>query len=469
MVVTLEQPVSPSSPPRRVPPTPPGSLIMGHLGDMSRDPVRFLVRMRQEYGDVVRVRFGPIRAHVLFHPDHVQHVLVRNVNNYSKDVRGYQLLRMLTGLGLLTGDGDLWRRQRRLAQPTFMARRVQVFAGVMTECAADVASDWRAAARAGQVVDVSGAMMAVALRIISRTMLGTDLSGEVAGLGAAITTTLEEIDHRIGHVIDLGRFVPFGRARRFRQALGMIDSVIERIIDARAAEHARNDRRPEEHDLLDGFMLARDEETGRGMSRKELLDEVKTIFLAGHETTANMLSWTWYLLSKHPEIARRLHEELDRALGDRLPTVEDIPRLPYLRQVLQESMRLLPPVWATERRAVAADNIDGYVIPPGEFIIVSQYVTHRHPDFWVNPEGFDPDRFHESRTDGMHKLQYFPFGAGPRICIGLHFAMLEGMLIMATLARRFRLDLVSGSDIQPEPVITLRPQTPIRMTIHERV
>ena len=469
MSILASQPVSSTNPPaNRKAPSPPGELILGHMKGMRGNAAYYLMQLHREYGDVVRLRFGPIRAHVFFHPDQVQHILVRNVENYSKDVRGYHKIRALAGLGMLTLDGDLWRRQRKLAQPAFMARRVLVFGDVIGECAQDLAAKWSDLADRGETVDLSADMMHLALRVICRTMLGTDIEHDVTEIGDAITVCLEEILYRIQHATEFMAKLPTPRNRRFQRAVGYLDGKINQIINDRRALHARGDRDPESHDLLDAFLLARDEQTGEGMPAQQLLDEVKTIFIAGHETTANMLSWTWYLLSKHPHVARKLHEELDSVLGDRPPTAADLPQLKYTRMVLQESMRLRPPVWATERRSINADVVGGYPIPAGEFIIVCQYVTHRHADFWVNPEGFDPERFSDENQEKMHKVQYFPFGAGPRICIGIHFAMLEGTIILATLAQKYRLDLLPGSDIEPEPVITLRPKSPIRVKVHRR-
>ncbi|MBX9655201.1 cytochrome P450 [bacterium] len=453
---------------RKRAPSPPADFILGHMRGMRGNAAKYMMSLYREYGDVVRLRFGPLRAHVFFHPDQVQHILVRNVENFSKDVRGYHKIRALAGLGMLTGDGELWRRQRKLAQPAFMARRVLVFGDIICECAQDLATKWSTSADNGQVVDISADMMHLTLRVICRTMLGTDIENDVTEIGDAITVCLEDILFRIQYATEFTDMLPTPRVRRFQKALSVLDSKMKKIIDDRRREHAEGKREAAQQDLLDAFLLARDEQTGEGMPEKQLLDEVKTIFLAGHETTANMLSWTWYLLSKHPHVARKLHEELDTVLGDRPPTAADLPRLTYTRMVLQESMRLRPPVWATERRAINDDVIGGYPIPKGEFILVCQYVTHRHADFWENPDGFDPERFADDRQESMHKLQYFPFGVGPRICIGNHFAMLEGILILATLAQKYRLDLLPGSDIEPEPVITLRPKTPIRVTVHRR-
>jgi cytochrome P450 len=357
------------------------------------------------------------------------------------------------GNGLLTSEGDFWRRQRRIAQPAFHKERIAAFGDVMVRAAEDTARAWTAVAKSGGTLDVAAEMMRLTLRIAGETLLSSDVTGHAAVVGDAVSLLLREANRRILQPIEVPLRVPTPNNRRVLRVLSELDAIVFRMIEDR---RRMTGGRPS--DLLTMLMEARDEETGEGMTDKQLRDEVLTIFLAGHETTANALSWTFYLLSLHPEVARRTSAELADVLGGRAPQVADLGRLVYTTAVLKEAMRLFPPAWIVGRRAVEDDTIDGYDIPRDSIVFVSPWLTHRHPAFWQNPEGFDPERFLPERAATIHRYAYFPFGAGPRLCIGQGFAMIEAVLLLATLAQRIRLDLVPGHRVVPHPSITLRPR-----------
>jgi cytochrome P450 len=309
-------------------------------------------------------------------------------------------------------------------------------------------------------------MMRLTLTIVSHTLLSTDVSDDADNVGAALTRLMAETNRRLLSLIPLPwNSIPSPRAIRYKKDMKTLNDVVFRIIEER--RQLSPDARAKHGDLLTMLMEAQDEDTGEKMSDQQLRDEVMTIFLAGHETTANALAWTWYLLSKHPEIARKLRAEAVEVLGGRVPTFADVPRLKYTLMVLEESMRLFPPAWIIAREAAADDTIDGFKIPAKAIVVLVPYVTHRDPKLWENPEGFDPERFSPERAASRAKYTYFPFGGGPRQCIGSNFALMEAQLILAMIAQRFRLDLVPGPVVEPEPLITLRPKGGIMMTLHQ--
>lgn len=440
----------------------PGGGILGHLSEMRADPLSLLLRARATCGDVARLRFAHQPVFVLSHPDHVRRVLVTEAARYAKRTRGYRVLRLVIGDGLVNSEGELWRRQRRIAQPAFHRQRIAGFADCMGRAALDSAERWRADASAGRSIDVADELNRLTLRVAGETLLGLDVSGESDIVGAALTTVLERFRALLTAPYPWPERLPTPANLRFWRARRTLYRVVDDIV---AARRRAGD---EGADLLGMFMAARDEDTGEGMSDRQLRDEVLTMLLAGHETTANALSWTLHLLSRHPDVARRLEAEIDARLGDRLPTPEDVRGLTYTRQVLQESMRLYPPVWALARLAVEDDVIDGHPIPKGAFIFVSQWVVHRHPDLWENPEGFDPDRFAPDR-EPPSRFAYFPFSRGQRQCIGDRFAEMEAAIVLAVLVRRYRFALVPGHPVVPEPSVTLRPRHGLRMTLRPRV
>ncbi len=443
-------------------PTPPGSFLLGHAGEMMRDAAQFLLRAHADYGDIVRLRLGPRTAFALFHPDHIYHVFVKHRDNYTKQSRGFKKLRHVVGNGLITSEGNSWLRQRRLLQPAFNAPKLAAFAAPMVAATQEMSQSWESAARSGQSIDVADEMMRLTMRIVGETLLGTDVTGEASDVGAALSLVIDEMSRRIHSPWNFRERLPVARNRRYERAIERLDKSVQLIIDQHRTRPA------EREDVLTMLMAARDEETGTQMSDKQLRDEVMTFFLAGHETTAKALTWTFYLLSQHVGVRARLQREVDSVLAGRSATAEDLPKLPYAKQVIQESMRLYPPVWGLARMTAADDQIDDVTIPAGAPVLLAQYVTHRHRTFWENPEGFDPDRFLPERSEGRHPYAYFPFGAGPRICIGNHFALIESVLILATVTSRWSLNLIPGRPVIPEARVTLRPKDGLFMTAEAR-
>ncbi len=444
------------------PPIPPGNFLLGHAPYLLNHATDFLLEAHRKYGDIVQLRLGPRTAFALFHPEHVYHVLVKGRENFTKQARGYQKLRRIIGNGLVTSEGDFWLRQRRLAQPAFAPQRLAGFATTMVTATDDVTRAWHEPAKSNQPVNIAAQMMHLTLRIVGETLLGTDVTGEAHDVGACLTLVLEETSRRIHTPWDFHERIPTPTNRRFDQALDRLNQAVHRIINERRRQPATGD------DLLSLLMAARDDETGLQMTDQQLRDEVMTFFLAGHETTAVALTWMWYLLSKHVDVRRRLEEEVDRVLGGRLPTFEDVPKLAYTKLVVQESMRLYPPVWGMARLTAKDEQLGNLFIPARSPVLLVQYVTHRHADFWDNPEGFDPERFQPSQVERRHPYAYFPFGAGPRTCIGNHFALLEAVLIVATVASKWRFNLVPGAPVVAQPRVTLRPKGGVLMTIQRR-
>jgi len=426
----------------------------GVFPQLRADPLAFLTAAARRHGDVVGFRIGPLRSVLLRHPDAIKHVLVDNNPNYDKHTRGYDVLREFLGNGLLTAEGDLWRRQRRIAQPAFHRRRIEGFADAMLADTLDMLRRWDDLAGLGRTVDMAHEMMALTLRIVGRTLLSTDVQDAADEVGHAVTVLHDWADARLDSLLPLE--LPTPRTLRARAASRRLDRIIGDLITRRrGGEHAE--------DLLGMLMEAKDAETGESMTDRQLRDEVTTMFLAGHETTANALAWTFYLLSTHPEVERRLRAELDAALAGVTPVLADLPRLPYLLQVVKESMRLYPPAWILDRRAKDEDSILGYRVRKNTLVLCSPYVTHRHPELWPNPEGFDPERFTAAAEATRPRYAYFPFGGGPRQCIGIAFAMMEAQLILATVLQRYRPWLIPGQSISAEPLITLRPRAGLHM------
>jgi cytochrome P450 len=446
---------------RRSAPGPRGHFLVGLLPELRRDPFTFLVGLAREYGDVVRFRVGPVDVHLVTDPGGVQHVLQDNNRNYGKQTRGFQKLRLVLGRGLLTSEGDFWRRQRRIAQPGFHRDKIRRFADQMTRATERMLQRWadRESAAFREPIDIAHEMMLLTLSIVGETLLSLDTTEESERVGAAVTLTLEHIQRRMFAMFPIVDDLPLPSNRRFHRAVRYMDQLVFKLIDDRRASGV------DPGDLLSMLMQARHDDSGEGMSAQQLRDEVMTIFAAGHETTANALAWTFYLLSGHPAVARRLRGELHQALAGRAPRYEDLARLPYTAAVIQEALRLYPPAWVISRSAIGDDVVCGYRVPARSIVVLSPYITHRREASWPNPEGFDPDRFLGERTSGAHRFDYFPFGGGPRQCIGNGFALMEAQLVLATIAQRFELHLVPGHATVAEPRVTLRPRGGIPMRL----
>ncbi len=426
-----------------------------------RHALDFSQAMRNRYGDVVSVPTLMGRLTLVFHPDGVRRVLQENHLNYNKDIPDYRILSLVLGKGLLTNDGESWLQQRRLMQPAFHRDRVAAFGTLITEATTAWLNQLEAARAigSGSPLDIPQEMSRLTLSIVCKALFGADLPAEaLERVSRALTTA----NHLLAEAFYLPGILslPTPQRHRLREARRELHAVVDTIIQQRRAlSEPRSD-------LLAMLLDARDAETGVGMSDQQIRDEILTLLLAGHETTANTLSWTLYLLAQRPDIAANLQSEYRRVLRGRPPRMDDLPQLSLTRMVIDESMRLYPPAWALGRHALAEDEISGYTIPKGAYVLVFEYVTHRHPDFWERPDAFDPGRFEPERATGRHRFAYFPFGGGPRLCIGNQFALIEAQLILATLLSRYQLRLAPTARVVPEPLVTLRPRGSLLMTAH---
>lgn len=446
---------------RKIAPGPEGHPIVGSIPEFRKEPLTYLVQVRREYGDVVRLKAGPRIVHLVAHPDDILYVLGKNNRNYHKGSQ-YEKLELLLGKGLLTSEGDLWRRQRQMMNPYFHSKHLATFASMMVDTTLERLEQWEREYAAGESFDVSTEMMRLTLTIVGKALFSRDVSDEASEVGRALPIVLKYASDRMSAFIEIPRSIPTPENRRFQEARKTLDQIVYEMIEERRQSGE------DKGDLLSMLLFARDEETGEGMTDTQIRDEVMTLFLAGHETTANALSWTFYLLSKYPYVERRLRGELAEVLGGHTPALEDLADLNYTRMVIEESMRLYPPVPSIGRTPIEDDEIGGYHIPTGTDVLISQYVTHRHPDFWDNPEGFDPERHTEERAESRPPFAFFPFAGGPRKCIGDNFAMMEARLVLATVAQRYQLALLPGHPVKPEPTITLRPKHGLQMTLHPR-
>ena len=442
--------------PARRAPGPRHATVLGFVREAVPDPLAYMMRVCERHGDVVRVDAWPLFFHILVHPDHVRHVLQENNRNYWK---GEIIARMkaLIGEGLFTSEGDFWRRQRRLAQPAFHRQHIENFAAIMSEATAEALERWRAPARDGRPVDVLAEMSRLTLTVVGEALFSLDLSGDAADIGRSMLVALEVLTHRVLHPYNLPLWVPTRRNVALRQATRELDRVVAAIIERRRREGSGPP------DLLSLLMSARDADTGESMSDQQLRDEVMTFVIAGHETTAVTLAWAFHLLSQNRDVEERLRAEVRDAIGDRTPHLADLPALGSARRVVEETLRLRPAVPAINRQAHQADEIGGYEIPANSLLFVSPYATHRHPAFWDSPERFDPERFLPERVAERPRFAYFPFGGGPRLCIGNEFALMEATIVVAMVVQRYRLHPQPGHRVESEVRITLRPKNGLPM------
>ncbi len=405
-------------------------------------------------GPVCYTRLAGKRIYFVHDAEYVRRILLDHVANYPKSASYRNNLRPFLGDGLLVSEGEFWRRQRRLAQPAFHLRRLQAIAATMGECAARMAARWRA----GEVVDVMAQMNAVTMEIVARTLFGADVTPDIAEVGAAMAVLQEEAGRvRLRAFFDLPRFLVRPWRRRVREAIATLDRIVNRILAVRREAAARGDAPTD--DLLAMLLEARDTDTGEAMTDRQLRDELVTLFLAGHETTAIALAWTFHLLALHPEAERRLHAEVDAVLGGRpAPAFADLERMSWARMVAEETMRLYPPVYVFSRRALAEDRLGPYRVPAGAHIVISPWALHRRPDYWPEPEAFRPERFAPGAQAERPRYAYLPFGGGPRVCIGNSFAMMEHAIVLGAVARRWRLEAIPGREVRTEPRVTLRPR-----------
>jgi cytochrome P450 len=437
---------------------------LGPLRAFQRDPLAFLTRLRDVGSSAVRVRFGPRQAVFLLHPELAGRVLVDNARNYGKQTRGYAMLRKVLGHGLLTSEGDPWKAHRRISQPAFNRRRVAEFGDVMVRIARDrMADTWSSAAQRGGALNVADEMMRMTLQVVSETLLSIRVGDEADVVAQALPVVLEHVLYRTTHPLSLPELVPTPRNRHYRRALAALDQLVAGIVRKR-----RRGEVPAQPDLLQLLLGETDSETGARLDDQQLRDEVMTIYLAGHETTALALTWTFFELSNHPQWAARVRAEVDTVLAGRAAGAADMNRLEVTRAVIEEAMRLHPPVWLLARLANQADVVGGHHIDPGMLVFVSPWIIHRHRESFADAERFDPERFFPGRRETIPKHAYIPFSAGQRKCIGDHFALLEAVMILATVLQRFELQRVPDRAVEPHCAITLRPRDGLWMTATAR-
>jgi cytochrome P450 len=457
--MAIQTPLSTTS---QTAPTPPGKPILGNVLEFRADPIGVMKRDFDRYGDVVRYKLGPRIVHVASHPELAQEIFVdRRADFVKMDVN--KGLGMILGNGLVTSPEDSsWLSQRRMMQPMFHKQRLAAMGDKMVTAGERLLAGWEQSGRVGQMTDISAEMMGVTLDIITQTMFSMDMLSEASKVGPAIGTTTHFVTEQVQNPFSLPLWLPTNRNRTYIRAKETLYSVVDSIIRARRAEGTKYG------DLLDMLLEARDEDTGEGMSEKQLQEEVVTIFAAGHETTANTLAWTWFVLAQYPEIRTRLETELDTVLQGRTPTISDLPQLPYSLQVLNEVLRLYPVVPFTVRRVARRTTLGGYTLPADSLLFISMANIHRHPHFWSDPATFNPDRWAPDVMKRQHRLAFIPFGAGPRMCIGNHMALMEGQLLIAMIAQKYRLHLENPAHIQREVAITMRPKGGLPMRIEAR-
>ncbi len=440
----------------RTPPRVRGHILTGNLPEIFGDPLTFFTRIARDYGDVVLVRQLNTPLYLVSHPDYIESILVTHNQNFVKSI-GLRRSRLLLGNGLLTSEGDFWRHQRRLIQPAFHRQRIATYGETMVAYAERTASHWQDKT----TFDIHHEMMRLTLQIVAKTLFDADVTQDTDEVGQALEVVLRQFIARAATGFLLPETVPTPGNLRMRRAVERLDRIIYRIIEERRKEDK------DHGDLLSILLCAQDDE-GTTMTDKQLRDEMMTLFLAGHETTAIALSWTWYLLSQNPQAEEKLHAELNTVLGGRSPTVADLAQLPYTDAVVKESMRLYPPAWVVGRESLNAFELGDYSLPKHATLLMSQWVMHRHPRYFDEPERFQPERWLDGLEHRLPRFAYFPFGGGPRQCIGNSFAVMEANLLLATLAQRFQLELASHACIKPLPAITLRPRYGIPMVLHRR-
>lgn len=483
---------------------------LGELAALRDGPHTFLLKIAQVYGPILRYPVGPpigprLAFYLVCDPAGVKHVLQDNHKNYNKDTFQYNLLSTITGKGLLTSDGDFWLRQRRLAQPAFHRARIHSFAPTMSAITQKMLARWETHTARGEPLDVAAEMMHVALQIVGATLLGIEIGDRADALAQATLVVLDHIVHRARTFGIVPEWLPTRGNRRHKAAMRTLEGAVYETIGARrltlqpaqaptplsplpaqaptpppplpAREGGSELPAPGrggveggvaargEVDLLGMLMAARDPDTGEGMSDRHLRDEAMTGLIAGHETVASALAWTWHLLAENPEAEAKLHAELTEVLAGRPPAVDDLPRLSYTQAVFEEALRLYPPAWIITRKALADDEIGGYHVPAGSLVVTSPYVTHHLPQYWDEPEAFRPERFLPEKAAERPRFAFYPFGGGPRLCIGNQFAMVEAGIIIASVAQRYRLRPVPGHPVTVEPGVTLRPKHGLLMTL----
>jgi cytochrome P450 len=438
----------------RTPPGPRGEFLLGSYREVMPNRLAVLTRYARDYGDVVGLRLGPLRVTLVSHPELIEEVLVTRAKLFHKGINE-QLVRPAGGNGIFLSEGDFWKRQRRMVAPPLHKARIASYAETMVRVAERVADGFKD----GETRDLYEDTTEIGLAIAAKTLFGVDVQ-QARGFGQALTDVMACVKARIDSVIPVPDWAPTPIMLRLKRSQRRLDTILYDAIKERRAAGA-----PERDDLLSLLLTARDEDDGQGMTDQQLRDEAMTLFIAGFETSAINLAWTLHLLSRHPQIADTLRDEVRSTLGDRTPNADDLPRLKYVERVVQEAMRLYPPAWVMDRVPLDDVELGGFHIRKGTDIWISPWILHRDPRFWDDPETFAPDRWNGDLQKRIPKFAYFPFGGGPRVCIGNAFAMMEVVLVIATLARRFRFEPVPGGTPTPDPGFTLRPVPGVRLRV----
>ena len=439
------------------PPRPPGHWLLGNVPEFLRAPLTYLEHAVDRYGDIVELKAGRQPAVIIRHPDHVQHVLQTNRSNYPKRTRVLDRLGLVLGQGLVNSEGELWRQQRRRIQPFFHAEHIEAYAETMIVEAQTMMESWEDVASSDGSLDLGAEMMRIAFRIVGKTLLGADMAAETTAAREACDVLEGQTNRRLFDLFAPPLWVPTAENRLFREAVEKLDRIVFRLI-----ERARSD--PHNPSGVVGALVEA-AKTDSGLTDKLIRDEIVTLLLAGHENTGNALTWLWYLVAKHPEVHARLLGELSEVVGDRPPRASDLAALEYTRKVVDEALRMYPTSWMNLRTADRADDIGGYRIEPGSWMLISPYLIHRHPAFWPEPKRFDPERFSKERREDRHMFSYVPFGAGPRKCLGVHFALVEMVLVVASVAQRFQFQLAFDGDLVAEPFVSLTPKGGLRVRL----
>ena len=438
-------------------PGPKGTRVMGVMNEFNRDSLGFIERLQRDYGDIVWSRFLYVPALFLYHPNEIEYVLATNARNFVKAMTlRSNFFQRLVGNGLLTSEGEEWKRQRRLTSPAFHRHRIANYAETMINYTRRLTSSWTD----GETRDMHADMMRLTLEIVVRCLFNSDVSSDVDRVGETLGELVKPFAAQATLKWILNNRLPTPQHLRFHRLAKKIDRVVYRII----AERRQHD---DTGDLLSMLLKAQDEDGSR-MNDQQLRDEVMTLFLAGHETTALVLAWAWFLLGSNPDAEAKFHAELDEVIGHRDPGFDDIPRLKYTEQIAKEVMRLYPPAYGLGREAVADCEIGGYRVPAGTQVFVFQWVTQRDPRFFDDPLAFKPDRWTEEFEAQLPKYAYFPFGGGPRACVGASFAMMEMILVLATIGQRYRLELVPGHPVETYPAMSLRPKNGVKVVVRRR-
>jgi len=440
---------------KKFPPGPSDGLQRWSLGPLHDNPLEYFTKIACEYGDIAGLRVLNFKTIFINHPDLIEEVLVTNARKYSKG-RVLRANRHVFGDGLLTSEGDFWLRQRRLAQPAFHRVRIASYAATMVEYTQRMLDGWRG----GEERDAHQEMMRLTLQIVGKTLFDADVERDAQEVGKSLELLLE-IGANFRRAIFVPHWLPTPANLRVKREVAQIEKILYRIIGERRASGC------DAGDLLSMLLSAQDEDGSR-MTDRQLRDEAITLFLAGHETTASTLSWTWWLLAQNPAVEAKLHAELDAVLGDRAPSLDDLPRLAYTGHVITESLRLYPAAWGMARLAVEDHEIAGYPVRKGMGVAMAQWVVHRDPRWYDAPEEFRPERWEGDLMKRLSRFAYFPFGGGPRQCIGNAFALMEATLILATIARKFRMRLAANHPVAPLASITLRPRHGVRVTLESR-